>query len=205
MHILMVACALLDPSEQSDQPDELAQKDPQVAQDHADVVTASAQDREEGVAGRSLEGASGQAAVGLHVADHRLDRASSSQQFRDRPGDAAPGAADEDPDSLDAMAAVAPIDEGHVWALVGQDLHLLQRLVQGVTVERVARQRPHAHDEATFGGGGDADLRAELVALVRLTLGDAVHGWFMQAVKLLAVLRLLLQQPVHQCRHLLQS
>jgi len=49
-----------------------------MAQDHADVVTAAAQHREEGVANDSLERAPGQAAVGLHMADHRLDGASSS-------------------------------------------------------------------------------------------------------------------------------
>jgi len=38
------------------------------------------------------------------------------------------------------MAAVAAIDEGHVRALIGQDLHLFQRLMQGVAVVRVARQ-----------------------------------------------------------------
>ena len=38
-----------------------------MAQDHADVVTAATQDREEGVACRSFERASGQAAIGLHV------------------------------------------------------------------------------------------------------------------------------------------
>ena len=126
-----------------------------------DGDAAAAEHREEGVACRSLQRASGQAAVGLHVPDHRLDSASSSQQFRDRPGDAAPGAADEDLHGLDAMAAVAPINEGHVRAPVGQDFHLFQRLVQCVAVVRVARQRPHADDEATFGGRGDGDLRAE--------------------------------------------
>src|SRR6056297_2171086 len=110
----MAADAARAPWEQYDQPDELAQKAPQMAQDHADVVTAAAQDCEEGVAGHSLQRASGQAAVGLHVTDHWLDGASSAQQFRDCPGDAAPRTADEDPDGLDAMAAVAAVDEGHV-------------------------------------------------------------------------------------------
>ena len=87
MQCLTATSAPGEPPEQCDQPDELAQKCPQMAQDHADVVTAAAEDGEEGVAGGSLQRASGQAAVGLHVADHRLDRASSSQPFRDRPGE----------------------------------------------------------------------------------------------------------------------
>lgn len=75
----MAPDALGEPSEQCDQPDYLAQKDPQVAQDHADVVTAAAEDREECVASRAFEWASGQAAIVFHMADHRLDGASSSQ------------------------------------------------------------------------------------------------------------------------------
>lgn len=67
--------------------------------------------------------------------DHRLDGASSPQQFRD-----APGTADEDFSGFDAMAAVTAIDEGHLRALAGQDFYLFQRLVQGVAVIRGARQ-----------------------------------------------------------------
>ena len=48
-----------EPSEQFDHPDQLAQGDPQMAQDDAEVVTAAAQDREDGVAGRSVQRASG--------------------------------------------------------------------------------------------------------------------------------------------------
>lgn len=63
----MAPVASGDHLKQSDEPDELAQKEPQVAQDHAYVVTAAVQHREEGVAGRSLERASGQTAVGSYV------------------------------------------------------------------------------------------------------------------------------------------
>lgn len=49
-----------------------------MAQDHADIVTAAAEDRQEGVTSRSPEWASGQVAVCLHIADHRFDDASSS-------------------------------------------------------------------------------------------------------------------------------
>ena len=132
---------MLEPLAKGEQPNELAQKHPQVPEDHADVVPAAAQDREDGVAGRSLQRASGQAAVVLHVANHRLDGASSSQQFRDGPGDAASRTADEDLHGLDAVAAVSAIDEGHVRARAGQDLNLFQRFVQSVAVVGIAGQR----------------------------------------------------------------
>ena len=67
-----------------------------MAWDHAVVVTAAAQHREEGVSGRTLERASGQAAVSFHVPDHSLDGTSPSQQFCDRLGYAAPRTADKD-------------------------------------------------------------------------------------------------------------
>ena len=112
----MAPCTTRDLSDQRDQPYELAQKDPQVAQDHADVVAAAAQHGEEGVAVRSLERASGQAAIGFHVPDHRLDGTSPSQQFRDGPGDAAPRTADEDLHGLDAMAAMSGVStHGTDW------------------------------------------------------------------------------------------
>ena len=67
------------------------------------------------------------------------------------------------------MATVLAIDEGHLRALIRQDFHLLQRLVQGVAVIRVAWKRPHGDDKTALGGGDDADLRAELIALVLLS------------------------------------
>jgi hypothetical protein len=41
----------------------------------------------------------------------------------------------------------------HVRAPAGRDLHLFQRLVQGVSIVRVARHCPHADDEAALGRG----------------------------------------------------
>jgi hypothetical protein len=48
----MASGALGEPSEQCDCPSELAQKDPEMAQDHADVVTAAAEHGEQCVASR---------------------------------------------------------------------------------------------------------------------------------------------------------
>jgi len=50
----MAPCTTRDLSDQRDQPAELAQKHPQVAQDHADVVTAAVQHREEVRGGRGI-------------------------------------------------------------------------------------------------------------------------------------------------------
>jgi hypothetical protein len=51
LQCLVAPGASRDLSDQCDQPDELAQKDPQMAKDHADVMTAAAQNGEDGVAG----------------------------------------------------------------------------------------------------------------------------------------------------------
>lgn len=166
----------------------MAQNVSQVPEDHADVVTAAAEDSEEGVSGCSFQWASCQAAVVLHVADHRLDSAASSLQFRDSPGDAPPRTADEDFHIPDAVSPISPIHKGHLGPLVGQDFDLLQRLAQGVAIVGIARQRPHPDHKATPVGRCHTDLGAELVALVGFSFRDAVDGWFMQAVKLLAVL-----------------
>lgn len=72
LQFLTVTGTPRDPSDQCDQPDELAQKGPKMGQDHADVVAAAAQNGKEGGAGRSLQRASGQASIGLRVTDHQL-------------------------------------------------------------------------------------------------------------------------------------
>src|SRR5690554_6526945 len=102
----------------------MAQKDPQLPEDHADVVTATAEDAEEGVSGGSFERASGQAPVVFHVTDHRLDGAASAQKPGDRFGDTTPGAADEDPHVINAVAAIPSVHKGHIWSLIGQDFDL---------------------------------------------------------------------------------
>ena len=61
-----------------DQLDHLAQDGSQVPEDHADVMAAAAEHREQGVALGSLERAAREAAVVLHVPDHRFDGAAPS-------------------------------------------------------------------------------------------------------------------------------
>jgi len=75
-----------DLTETGDQPDQSAQKDPQVPEDHADVMAAAAEYGEEGISGGSFQRASRQAAVVLHVSDHRFYRATPPQEFGNRSG-----------------------------------------------------------------------------------------------------------------------
>lgn len=99
-------------------------------EDHADVVVAAAENDEAGVSNGSLQWTSCQTAVVLHVADHRLDGAAPLQVFGNGPGDAAPGATDEDLHILDAVAPISAVDKGHLGLLVGEDFNLLQRLTR---------------------------------------------------------------------------
>src|SRR5690606_5517607 len=122
---------------------------------------------EEGISGGSFERASSQTAVVFHVADHRLYRAASSQEPGDRFGDTTPGAADENPHIINAVATIAAINKGHVWPLIGQDFDLLKRLGKRMAVVGIAGKRPHPDDKAAPVGRGHADFGAELVTLDR--------------------------------------
>lgn len=61
--------------------EECEQKGPKVGEDLADVVAAAAEHGVEGVTDRALEGASGEASVGFHVADLGLDGAAAAQEL----------------------------------------------------------------------------------------------------------------------------
>ena len=71
-----------------------------------------------------FQGASGEATVGLHVADFSLDGAAAAEVRGQLSWQAAPCAADQDRIPVRTMAA---IDDGQIRALVGQDFHLFQR------------------------------------------------------------------------------
>ena len=78
---------------------------------------------------------------------------------------------------------------------------------QRVAVIGIARQRLHVGDElaalAVLEGGGNADLDAELVRLVRLAFADALHLGSVQAVDLGAALSALLSaHPPRQAQQL---
>ena len=69
---------------------------PEVGQDLSEVVSAGAEDGEEGVADGSFQGAAHQAAVGFHVADLGFDGASAAEVCDEFWCQAAPCAADQD-------------------------------------------------------------------------------------------------------------
>ena len=169
-----------------------------MGKDEADVVAAAAQDRVEGIAERALERASCEAAVGLHVTDHRLDGAAPPEVALERRRHPAALSGDEDFDGFDPVTAVAAIDEGTFGAGSRQDLHLLEGLLQGMAVIGVAGHGAHADDEALPVGRRDRDLGAELVADTGFPLGEAVDRGLVEGVELALVLRLLAQQPVNE-------
>ena len=159
--------------------DQSVQNSSQVPEDHADVVTATAEHGEERVALGSFQGASPQSTVGFHVPDHRLNCTAPSQEFGNRHGDTTLRAVDENLHIFHAMATVSAIDKGHLGPLVCEGLDLFQRLGQRVAIIGIARQRPYPDHKAAPVGRSHADLGAELVALVHLALGNTVHRRFM--------------------------
>lgn len=89
-----------------------ASQAPEVGQDLSDVVSAGAEGGKEGITDGAFQRASRQAAVGFHVSDLSLDGTSAAQvrdQLRCQP---APCAADQDAGRLDAMTAIAAVDDG---------------------------------------------------------------------------------------------
>ena len=117
-----------------------------MGQDLADVVSAGAEDGEEGVADGASQGASGKSAVGFHVADFGFYGASAAQVGDQFWCEAASRAADHDAGFHLAMAAIAAVDDGQIGALVGQDRHLLQRLAKGVAIVGVAGKADLVND-----------------------------------------------------------
>lgn len=183
------------PEHRQDDRDDGSKKPPLMSEDLADVVAAAAEDGEEGVAEGAFQVAAGKATVGLHVTDLGLDAAAPSERLRQRRGQPAAGAADQDLGAMDAVTLVAAIDDSPLRRVAGENADLLQRLAEGVAVVRVPRQRARAHHEAALQRGGHADLGAELVAHPSLSLRDAVDLRLMERVDLARVLRRLVEQP----------
>ena len=88
-----------------------------MCQDLSDVVAAGAEHEEHGTADGAVQGASRQAAIGLHVANLCLDGASTSQVCDQFWRQAAPCATDPDAGRLNTVAAVSAIDDGQIGAL----------------------------------------------------------------------------------------
>lgn len=79
----------------------------EVGQYLADVVSAGAKDGEDGITDGAFQGASGEAAVALHVADLSLDGAAAAEVCDQFGRQAAPCAADQDAAPVLAIAAIA--------------------------------------------------------------------------------------------------
>ncbi len=78
---------------------------PEVGEDLADVVTAAAENGKDGIAERAFERASGEAAIGFHVADLRFNGTAAFEEFRQDGRKAAPGTADQHAGGLYTVSA----------------------------------------------------------------------------------------------------
>ena len=140
-----------------------------------EIVSGAAQQSVDRVTAHAGEEVAVEATIGLHVTDHRLDGAAAAQLATDRRRDTTTLTGDEDAAMVKTMSAIATIDVATIDVATcdGNTCHTLDlgnRRGQRVTVIGTARQRHHAKHEPLAIGGGDRDLDAELVALVRLTL-----------------------------------
>ena len=143
-------------------------------------------------------------AIGLGMADHRLDRRSSLELAPHGRGQAAPVAGEDDLGrafvvvAFVVVAFVAPIGIGPRDRDTGHGLCLVDGGLQGVAVIGIAGEGLGGQEQALPVGRRDRHLGAELVALVSLAFGDADHFGGMQAVELVVVPRFLDEQPLDQ-------
>ena len=142
----------------------------EMGEDLSYVVSAGAEDGEEGIPDGAPQRASRQAAIGFHVTDFGLDGAAAAEVGDQLWRQAASGAADQDAGRGHAVAAITSVDDGQIRALVGQDFQLFQRRAEGVAVVGIARKAAHADDETLVQRRGNADLAAKLVTDPRLAL-----------------------------------
>lgn len=157
-------------TEPGDQPDQLTNNSPQVPEDHADVVTTAAEHGEKSIAIGSFQGASRQSAVVFHVPDHWLYGATAAQKFRDGPGDATLGTADEDLHIFHAMATVSAVNEGQFRLLIAQDFDLFQRLGQRVAVIGITPSRAFSMPCQAMGNARIPTTKPPRLVVATLTL-----------------------------------
>lgn len=146
-----------------------------MGKDLADVVPAAAYYGEDGVAERPFQRAPRQTPVAFHVSDLGIDGAAPSKPRLQLRRQAPACSADQHFRARSLVAPISAIHDGQRVHLAGEDFHLFQRLGQGMAVVGIARQGPHADDEAFVDGGGEADLGAELRALAGLDFGNQQH------------------------------
>ena len=146
----------------------------------------------------SHRGSAGTRGFHRRTAGPRSETSVKAILTRQRRGDAAPLAADQDAGGLDAMPAIAAVDQGECGPRIGQDLDLFEGRCQGVAVMGIAGKAAGANYEAANKGRGEADLGAELVSHPRLAFGDAIDLGLVQGIDLVAALWSLLQQAADQ-------
>jgi hypothetical protein len=71
----------------------------------------------------------------------------------------------------------------------------IHRALEGVAVVGVALQSLRREHPTALGTHREGDFAAELVAFVGLALGDALHLWGMNAIKLALIVALLTVEP----------
>ena len=166
----------------TDQPDQSVQNSSQVPEDHADVVTATAEHGKKRVAPwvpfRVLRLSRPSFFMCPIIGSIALRRHRSLAIV---PVDTTLCAADENHSHFHAMATVSAIDKGHPGPLACDGLDLFQRLGQRVAIMGIARQRPYPDHKAAPVGRSHADPGAKRVALVRLAASNsrASVGWAM--------------------------
>lgn len=111
-------------------------------------MSAGVQHGEDCIADGAVQGASGQAAIGLHVANLGFDRASPAEVDGLFGSQSPACAADQDTGFAFVMAPVTAINDGKLRALICEDLDLAERFSQRVAIIRIAGEAAHADHEA---------------------------------------------------------
>lgn len=93
-----------------------------------------------------------------------------------------PGVVDLHP--FEVYALVSPVHDGDFRRDVAQDCRLFQRFCKRVAIVRIAWHRAHANDQPFLVRRRDRHLYTELVRRTRLALGQTLHLWRMQCIKL---------------------
>ena len=149
-------------------------------QQPADVVVRSAQHRVQRIALCPFEVAAVHAVISFEVHDDRLDRLAAFEQSALLIGQPLVLASVFDLD-IRAVLVHAPVAQVGVHQLEFNALALhhngalLNLLVHGVTVIRVAWKAPGAHDQIALEPHGQTEFDAKFIRVAALALADALH------------------------------
>ena len=157
----------------------IGRKSPPSFEDEAEVVADGGEDGVGVVAVQAFEVVAGEMAIGLHMANRRLDGRSALEFALDLAVHAAPLAGEVDRERLGRVVpAVSLVGVGSFDFPAGELPGFLDDFGQGMAIIWIAGQGLGVEHElaalAATVGGGDRDLDAELVGLVRLAFADAL-------------------------------